>query len=344
MLQFRCNEGIGCGALVVSYLVLGSNSFAGSSFVKHLLDADEQVIGISRSPAPNDTLLAYGRHSKRSNFQFLQLDVNQDIDEIIACIQQKKPSVIVDFAGQGMVAESWGKPEQWYQTNIVAKVKLHNFLCQCDFLDKYVRVSTPEVYGHTETHVKEDAAFVPSTPYAVSHAATDLSLLAFYRQYQFPVVLTRFANFYGPHQQLYRIIPRTVIYALTGKQLLLHGGGTSERAFIHGEDVASGLDAAIQKGRIGETYHFSAGDVISIAGLVQHICQLMQVDYNAFVEVAPDRPSKDARYVMDIEKARTELEWKPTVSLEKGLSQTIAWIKRDLDKIKTFPLEYLHKP
>ncbi|MDX2346801.1 MAG: GDP-mannose 4,6-dehydratase [Legionella sp.] len=327
----------------MSYLVLGSNSFAGSSFVNFLLNLDHRVIGISRSKKPDDTLLAYSKHPKKSNFTFHQLDMNQDIDQIISCIQREKPTVIVDFAGQGMVAESWNKPEQWYQTNIVSKVKLHHFLCQCDFLDKYVRVSTPEVYGHTAHSVKEGAPFAPSTPYAVSHAATDLSLLAFYRQYQFPVVLTRFANFYGPHQQLYRIIPRTMIYALTGQRLLLHGGGTSKRAFIYGDDVAQGLEAVIQKGRIGETYHFSAGNVISIADLVKNICQLMQVEYDGFVEIAPDRPSKDAQYIMDTQRAEDELDWKPSMSLEMGLEKTMAWIKQDLIKIKASPLEYIHK-
>lgn len=327
----------------MSYLVLGSNSFAGSSFVNYLLNQGHNVTGISRSSKPHDTLLAYGKHTRLSNYTFRQLDVNQDFDAVISCIQKQKPKVIVDFAGQGMVAESWDKPEQWYQTNIVAKVKLHNALRQCDFLDCYVRVSTPEVYGHTEVPATENMPFAPSTPYAVSHAAIDMSLLAFHRQYEFPVVFTRFANFYGPHQQLYRIVPRTIIYALTGQRLQLHGGGTSKRAFIHGEDVSSGLYAAIHKGRAGETYHFSTGEVISIATLVREICQLMQVNYDEFIHVVADRPAKDAQYIMNTDKAENELGWKPNISLQAGLDQTIEWIKQDLDVIKASPLQYIHK-
>ncbi len=325
------------------HLVLGSNSFAGSSFVNYLLNQGHKVTGISRSLQTNDVLLAYGKNTNLANFTFRQLDVNQDFDGVINCIQQQKPNVIVDFAGQGMVAESWVNPEQWYQTNIVAKVKLHNVLRHCDFLDRYVRVSTPEVYGHTEARVKENNQFAPSTPYAVSHAAIDLSLLAFYRQHQFPVIFTRFANFYGPHQQLYRIVPRTIIYALTGQRLPLHGGGTSMRAFIHGEDVSSGLDAAIQKGQLGETYHFSTGDVISIAELVGQICNLMQVSYDELIHVVADRPAKDAQYIMDTEKAEKKLGWKSNINLQTGLYQTIEWIKRDLDVIKAAPLHYIHK-
>ena len=225
----------------------------------------------------------------------------------------------------------------------MAKVKLHNFLRQCDFLERYIRISTPEVYGHTQDDVQENTPFFPSTPYAVSHAAVDMSLLAFYRQYQFPVILTRFSNFYGPYQQLYRIIPRTILYALIGKRLPLHGGGTSKRAFIHGQDVASGLDAVIQRGKCGETYHFSAGDVIPIANLVRQICELLSINFENFVEISSDRPGKDTQYFMNTQKAEEELDWHPKINLKEGLSDTIAWVHRHFDSLKTFPLQYVHK-
>src|SRR3990167_10075593 len=258
----------------MSYLVLGSTSFAGSSFVDYLLSQGERVIGISRSIEPHPLMQPYFNNPNKQAFQFYPFDLNNCLDDIINIIKKYKPRYIVDFAGQGMVAESWSDPAQWYLTNIVSKVKLHHYLKDCDFLERYVRVSTPEIYGNAQEKLKEDQLSNPSTPYAVSHAAIDMSLQAFFRQYQFPVILTRFANFYGPYQQLYRIIPRTMIYALTGKKLLLHGGGTSRRVFIYGDDVASGLDAVIQRGKCGETYHFSAGEVITIANLVRQTCEL----------------------------------------------------------------------
>ena len=101
-----------------------------------------------------------------------------------------------------MVAESWTAPAQWYTTNIVAKVRLHDWLRQQSWLERYVRISTPEVYGSHDTLQPESWHLNPSTPYAVSHAAIDLSLRAFHAHYGFPVVFTRFANFYGPGQQL----------------------------------------------------------------------------------------------------------------------------------------------
>ena len=106
------------------------------------------------------------------------------------------------------------------------------------YLERYVVSSTPEVYGSSDQLIDETAAFSPSTPYAASKLAGDIHLLNLYRQYEFPVVFTRAANVYGMHQQLYRIIPRTIIYLLSGRTIELHGRGEATRSFIHIRDVA----------------------------------------------------------------------------------------------------------
>lgn len=311
--------------------------------MNELLTQGHQVVGVSRSPEPHPVMLAYAANKHRAHFQFYPYNLNEDFDEIVLLINKEKPSYIVDLAGQGMVAESWKAPEQWYQTNVVSKAKLHHYLNTVDFLEKYVRVSTPEVYGSTEQEVDEALHYHPSTPYAVSHAAIDMSLRAYYQQYQFPVILTRFANFYGPHQQLYRIVPRTIIYALLNRKLILHGGGKSERAFIYGEDVARAISHVVHHGRIGETYHFSQGAPISIAQLVRKIGDVLCVDFDCLVEVGEDRLGKDALYSMSTKKAEHELRWKPDVTLDLGLEKTIEWVKRNMHVIKALPLEYIHK-
>src|SRR3989338_4008923 len=97
----------------------------------------------------------------------------------------------------------------------------------------------------------------PSTPYAVSRAAGDMWLKALYKSYQFPVVFTRAANVYGCGQQLYRIIPRAILYARLEKKLHLHGGGYSMRSFIHIYDVADATYRIALSGELGHTYHIS---------------------------------------------------------------------------------------
>tara|TARA_R110001583_G_scaffold131271_1_gene283007 strand:- start:19834 stop:20823 length:990 start_codon:yes stop_codon:yes gene_type:complete len=324
-------------------LVLGSNSFAGSQYITHSLSDENQMFGINRSTEHSHIFLPHLDSPSIYNYEFKQLDLNLDFEGIQKVLLDFEPEVIVDFAGQGMVAESWQQPEQWYQTNIVAKAKLHNFLKDKSWLKKYIRISTPEVYGSCEEKIDETAIYNPSTPYAVSHAAIDMSLKAYQKQYDFPVIFTRYSNFYGPGQQLYRIIPRTIIYALTNQMLQLHGGGKAIRAFIHGQDVASAINASIKKGVVGDTYHFSTDSFVSIKDLVRQIHDLMGLEHDKLVTVSEDRPGKDLQYLMDDSKAREQLNWKPSVSLTDGLKQTIEWVTLNLNEIKSLSLNYQHK-
>jgi dTDP-glucose 4,6-dehydratase len=212
-----------------------------------------------------------------------------------------------------------------------------------DFIKKYVHVTTPEVYGSTEGWQKESFNFNPSTPYAVSRAACDMHLKSFFEAYNFPVVFTRAANVYGPGQQLYRIIPRTILYARLGEKLSLHGGGYSERSFIHINDVADATYKIALKGKIGETYHISTEDIISVRKLVIKICEIMLVKFSDLVEDSDERLGKDQSYMLDSIKLRKEQKWKNNINLEEGLLSTIKWIDESLETLKNLPHKYIHK-
>jgi len=324
-------------------VVLGSNSFSGAHFVDFALGQGLEVIGVSRSPEPHPAFLPYKRRTNPA-FEFHQLDLNCDLPEIMRVIRRAEPACVVNFAAQSMVAQSWDHPEHWFRTNVVATVNLHDELRRCAFLDKYVHVSTPEVYGTCTGSVKENVNYRPSTPYAVSRAAADMSLMTFFKAYQFPVAFTRAANVYGAGQQLYRIIPRTVLYFLIGKKLQLHGGGRSVRSFIHISDVADGTLRVARQGRPGEIYHFATVRTISIRDLVRMIADSLGVSFEDSVEVVGDRLGKDAAYVLDSAKAREELGWEDKARLEQGVEETIAWVRDNLDELRRQPLEYVHKP
>jgi dTDP-glucose 4,6-dehydratase len=325
------------------YAVIGSNSFAGAAFIARAITGGADVIGFNRSAETTQIFLPYRKVEGAGRYRFFQADINHDLDAILTRLDEFSPQVVVDFAGQGMVAESWQNPEQWYTTNVVAKVRFHDQLRRRTWLQRYIRISTPEVYGSQDNLADENWQYNPSTPYAVSHAAIDMSLRTFHQQYDFPVIFTRFANFFGPGQQLYRIVPRTIIYALSGKKLQLHGGGTSIRAFIYGADVADGIMRTINKGAVGEVYHFSPERFLTIRQVVEITSQQMGVDFDAVAEVAPERPGKDMSYLMNSNKARTELDWKESVSFEQGINATIEWVKASFDEIRTLPLDYIHK-
>jgi len=326
-------------------VVIGSNSFSGSSFIAYCLSLGLEVLGISRSNELPGVFLPYKwkNTNKLEPFSFEKLDLNHDTEKIADSIHKFHPDYVVNFAAQAMVAQSWVHPEHWYQTNIVGNVKLHDRIRKFEFLKKYVHVSTPEVYGNCAGKINESTPFNPSTPYAASRAACDLHLRTFFNQYKFPVVFTRAANVYGPGQQLYRIIPRSIFFIKIGKKLELHGEGKSLRSFIHIRDVAEATLKIAQNGAAGEAYHISTDFHISIKALVELICKMMKADFTKLVEVADERPGKDAAYLLDSNKLRRELDWADRISLEDGISETIGWINDNFEELKKQPLEYIHK-
>jgi len=323
-------------------LVVGSNSFSGATFVDFALRQGVRVHGTSRSAEPIDALLPY-TWANLENFEFHQLDLNKDLPEIIALLKEIRPEYVLNFAAQSMVGESWQNPGDWFMTNVVSTVKLHDALRKCDFLKRYVHVSTPEVYGSCSGFVKEDCPFNPSTPYAVSRAAADMSLRTFHAAYDFPVVTTRAANVYGPGQQLYRIIPRTILFMMLGRKLQLHGGGASTRSFIHMRDVCDATWRIMQNGRNGDTYHISTSEVISIRDLVERICARLDVSFEGHVEVVGERLGKDSAYHLDSSKLRTELGWEDHITLDQGIEECIAWVRANFDALKAQPYDYIHK-
>ena len=325
------------------FLIIGSNSFSGAQFIKYLLQNDYEVVGISRSEEINAVYLPYKWEKLEENFRFHQIDINHQLDELIEIMVDFKPEYIVNFAAQGMVAQSWETPQDWYQTNVVAQVKLHDQLRKLKFIKKYVHVTTPEAYGSTEGWIKESFLFSPSTPYAVSRAACDLHLMSFFKAYQFPVVFTRAANVYGPGQQLYRIIPRTMLYARLGKKMNLHGGGLSIRSFIHMNDVSSATLKIATNGIPGESYHISTNDKISIRGLVEKICDLTSTSFSDLVCVSDDRLGKDQAYLLDSNKLRNDFSWQDEIGLNEGLTDTLTWVDNNLDLLEKLPADYIHK-
>jgi dTDP-glucose 4,6-dehydratase len=324
-------------------LVVGSNSFSGANFADYALAQGARVTGTSRSAELVGAFLPYKWHDS-ANFEFRQLDLNKDLPAIRDLLHEVKPAYVVNFAAQSMVGESWANPGDWFMTNAVSTVKFHDELRKCDFLKRYVHITTPEVYGSCSGFVKEDFPFNPSTPYAVSRAATDMSLRTFRAAYNFPVVSTRAANVYGAGQQLYRIIPRTILFILLGRKLQLHGGGVSTRSFIHIRDVSDATWSIMKNGCNGDTYHISTKAIISIRELVEKICEKLGVSFDKHVEVVGERLGKDSAYQLDSTKLRTELDWQDHIGLDEGLDECICWVKDNFDALLAQPYDYIHKP
>ena len=329
----------------MKFIVIGSNSFSGSHFVDFLLDKGHSVLGTSRNKNVDTEFLPYTKNqSKEKSFEFFQMNINYNVDSFVDKLERLQPDYIVNFAAQGMVGESWMNPLDWYRTNILGQVALFEKLRALTGLKKYVHITTPEVYGNTTDWVNENWNFRPSTPYAVSRATGDYHLRCLFEAYNFPVVFTRSANVYGPGQQLYRIIPKTMMKARLGETLTLDGGGNSLRCFVHIHDVVRAIYKVAIHGSIGATYHISSDTPVRIIELVKMIAQTVDKSFSDLVTEGPDRAGKDQQYLLNSTRIRDELDWRDEISLAAGLEDTLTWIDANFAKFSKLPLEYLHQP
>ncbi len=324
-------------------VVLGANSFSGQDFVDLMLDESKcQVIGVSRSQERSNLFLKYRLRSDLSRYRYYAMDVNRDMGPLLAMLDDEKPDAIVNFAAQSEVAPSWEHPEHWFQTNTVALSFLVNHLRRQQYLKRYLHVSSPEAYGTCVGNVVEETPLNPSTPYAASKAAADFLLKTYAKQYGFPLLTVRATNVYGSRQQLFKIIPRSAIYIKLGRTIELHGGGRAVKSYIHIRDVSRGEKAILERGRLGELYHLSPDRGVEVKTVVETICDRLGKRFEDATRTVDERPGQDAAYVIDSTKARTELGWKPTISLEQGLTDVVDWVNGSWAAIQAQPLEYRH--
>lgn len=326
-------------------VVLGANSFSGQDFVDLALNQPQyRVIGVSRSAERSPMFLKYLRRPDLSRYTYHQIDMNSDMPALLELLDAERPPLVVNFSAQSEVAPSWEHPEHWFETNTVALAKLVNHLRRRDYVQRYLHVSSPEVYGACVGRVTESAPLNPSTPYAASKAAADLLLATYHKQFGFPLLSVRATNVYGAGQQLFKIFPRAAIYLALGKTIELHGGGRAVKSYIHIRDVSRGELDILERGKIGQLYHLSPDEGITVRDLVAHICRFQNREFADATTTVDERPGQDAAYVIDSSRARQELGWRPTIKLEAGIREVVQWVQQNLDEIQTHPLQYQHLP
>ena len=325
------------------YVVIGSNCFTGSHFVDALLaDPNRSVAGVSRSPETSALFAPYKAREPR-NFDFYQIDFVREPEALQSLLDELEPAYIINVAALSEVALSNERPVEYFETNTLGMVKLCSFLRTRPYLKRYLHISSAEVYGSCGRPVLETDPVRPSTPYAVSKAAADLYLSTLAKNFNFPVITVRSTNVYGRHQQLFKIIPRTVIYIKQGTTIELHGGGKAVKSFIHIRDVVRGALEALHRGIPGGTYHFSEPSGTTIAEIVRRTVGLMGRRLEDVAKPVGERLGQDAQYLLDCTKAQRELGWQPQVAFDDGLKEVIQWVESQWQEIQQEPLSYVHK-
>lgn len=310
----------------MKYMILGGGGVFGNLCARHLLSKGHEVIAIGRSPLKPHFHLGVGKSNPA--YEYHQIHIAQETAELLRMMDDRRPDYVVNFAALAY-ANSWDNPAPYYRTNTLAVVDIVQWLSGRSWLRKFIQIGSSEVYGSTPAPAAEDAPLNPSSPYAVSKLAADLHLLTM-RDY-LPLCVLRPSNCYGEGQYAYRIIPKTILYLLSGMTFPLEGGGVAEKSFMHADDLATAIEVVAEKGD-APLYNVGVDTPISMRALVEEICKQMRKPFSEHVYAVPGRQTEDSRYWIDSSRIKA-LGWLPGVGMEEGIARMIAWCTQHKDAL-----------
>ena len=323
------------------YMILGGNGVFGVHLTRYLLmnHPEAYVYSVGRNPEKSDTFSLH-RGIADDRYEYHQIHMVFESERLITLLEKKKPDYIINFAALAAdVASSWKYATCFYETNTVALARIADWLIGKSWLKRWLQIGSSEIFGSVKKPAPETAEVRPSSPYAVSKAAGDMHLKAIHRVRKFPMNIVWPTNVYGSGQQIYRIVPRTILACLLNRKIPLQGGGRAVKSYIHAQDLSRALYLVLHKAKAGHCYNIGPDAGIAIRDLVKAITDRMGKRFHEIVESAPDRLGQDSQYLVDSTKIRKELGWKPSINLEEGLDETIAWAKKYLKELKPLSTE-----
>lgn len=314
-------------------LVTGGCGFIGSNFINNIHSTHDAIKIINLDAmyycANEKNVEERVRASGRYNLIKGNL---QSYDLLRYIFQENNITHVVNFAAQSHVQSSFDDSLQYTRDNIMGT---HNLLevarLHCPTLQKFIHVSTDEVYGESmldadEKHKTEQSVLCPTNPYAATKASAELIAQSYNHSFSMPIVISRGNNVYGPNQYPEKVIPRFIEQLKAGKPVTIQGDGSCVRAFLHSRDTATAFQCILERGKIGEIYNIGCdeGMEYSIRAVAEMLIRMVQGtdEYEKWITYIADRPFNDQRYYISNEKLRG-LGWDITVDFNDGLAELV---------------------
>ncbi len=305
--------------LRIKILVTGGAGFIGSEFVRQAVKRRQKIIVVDK--------LAYSGDLTRlkeikGKYTFYKTDICQKA-KLEAVLKKEKPHIIVHFAAETHVDRSILDAAPFIQTNVTGTQNLID-LARKYKIKKFLHISTDEVYGESRSgRFPESAPLRPKNPYSATKAAAELLVRAAVKTYQFPAIIIRPANNYGPWQYPEKLIPVIILKALKNKRVPVYGKGKQIREWLHVQDCAEGIHLILKKGKTGEAYnigtYFERENITTVKTILKLLGKPQRL-----IQFVTDRPGHDFRYSVSCTKIK-RLGWKPKVTFTVGIKQTVQW-------------------
>lgn len=274
---------------------------------------------------------------EKPNYTFIKGDI-KEADFLFKIFQKHQFDAVIHLAAESHVDRSIVNPNAFIETNVMGTANLLNAfknLWQGNYEGKlFYHVSTDEVYGALgkEGLFTETTPYDPQSPYSASKAASDHLVRAYGNTYGIPFNISNCSNNYGPNQFPEKLIPLFIHNIQTGKNLPVYGDGQYTRDWLHVTDHAKAIDTVFHKGKRGETYNIGGLNEWTNLNLIKLLCKIMDEKSGKtegtavqLITYVKDRAGHDRRYAIDNTKIQTELGWKPEMTFEEGLNNTIDW-------------------
>ena len=318
-------------------LVTGGAGFIGSAVVRQAVTSGLDVVNLDKlTYAACLDNVASVADSPLYTFEQADICDRAALDRILAAHQ---PDAIMHLAAESHVDRSIDGPSAFIETNITGTYTLleaaRSYWSTQGKPDsfRFHHISTDEVFGSLGPSgmFTEDTPYDPRSPYSASKASSDHLVRAWHETYGLPVVLTNCSNNYGPYHFPEKLIPVVILKALAGQQIPIYGTGDNVRDWLYVEDHADALLTVLRAGEVGRSYNIGGENERSNLELVRTICSILDekrpgpAPYESLITFVTDRPGHDARYAIDPTRIRTELNWRPSVTVEEGLDKTVQW-------------------
>lgn len=314
-------------------LVTGSAGFIGSSFVKLMLTkGDYEVISFDAlTYAGNLENLDSLKDNPKHTFVKGNIESKSDLEKVF---DEHKIDGVINFAAESHVDRSIMDSSPFVSTNVFGTVNLLDFSKKHN-VKRYLQVSTDEVYGSLGATGKftERTNLKPNSPYSASKTAADNFVRSYYKTFDFPALITRCSNNYGPYQFPEKLIPLMIMNALSDKDLPVYGDGMNVRDWIYVDDHCQAILEVFEKGRVGQVYNIGAENEMPNIEIVKQILSYLNKP-ESLIKYVKDRPGHDKRYAMDNTKISSELGWTPKYDFENGLKLTIDWYLDNMDWVE----------